>query len=199
MGERRQETRREFGRESNPLQGQLLIAMPTMPDERFEHSLIYVCAHGPNGAMGLVVNKPISGVTFPDLLQQLGIEERAGQQSILVHNGGPVEPGRGFVLHSNDYQGDATLLIGSQFGLTANIDVLKAIAEGHGPRRSLLALGYAGWGPGQLDAEIQANGWLLAPADDALLFGVDDGEKWLAALRKLRIEPRNLSTEAGHA
>jgi putative transcriptional regulator len=185
--------------ETGQLQGELLVAMPMMQDPRFERSLIYLCAHSPTGAMGLIVNKPIAGVTFPDLLEQLGIEGQAEHHSIRIHNGGPVEPGRGFVLHSNDYQRDATLLVGPHFGLTATIDVLKAIAEGQGPRHSLLALGYAGWGPGQLDAEIQANGWLLAPADDGLLFDQDDGEKWMLALKKLKIDPRNLSTEAGHA
>jgi putative transcriptional regulator len=132
-------------------------------------------------------------------LQQLGIEGQIENHAIRIHNGGPIEPGRGFVLHSNDYRRDATLLVGPHFGLTATIDVLKAIAEGQGPKHSLLALGYAGWGPGQLDAEIQANGWLLAPADDGLLFDPDDGEKWMLALKKLKIDPRNLSIEAGHA
>jgi putative transcriptional regulator len=186
-------------RDIDHLQGRLLIAMPTMQDPRFQRSVIYICAHSATGAMGLVVNKPIAGVSFPDLLRQLGIESSSGGPSIRIHNGGPVEPGRGFVLHSTDYLREATLLIGSQFGLTATLDVLKAIAEGHGPRQSLLALGYAGWGPGQLDTEIQANGWLLAPATESLLFGRDDGRKWQAALDAIGINPEKLSSEAGHA
>lgn len=181
------------------LQGQMLIAMPTMGDPRFERSLIYVCAHNSDGAMGLVVNKLLENITFPDLLRQLAIDGPGVDQRIRVHFGGPVETGRGFVLHSADYNKEDTMLIAEGIGLTATIDVLKAMANGEGPQRSLIALGYAGWGAGQLDAEIQANGWLHAPADPDLLFGREYSDKWAAAVRKIGIDLSHLSSAAGHA
>jgi putative transcriptional regulator len=189
------------------LNGKLLIAMPAMSDPRFERSVIYLCAHSAAGAMGLVINKRLSNVTFADLLQQLGLAEQAAPEvkksaapkSTPIHFGGPVEPGRGFVLHSADYRQDETMLVGSDFGLTATVDVLKALAAGQGPKHSLVALGYAGWAPGQLDAEIQANGWLHAPADDAIVFAPDDDAKWPLAVRKVGIDPGMLSSDAGHA
>lgn len=181
------------------LDGQLLIAMPTMGDPRFTRTVVYICAHTADGAMGLVVNKLIDSLTFPDLLQQLSIEARSLGREIRVHFGGPVESARGFVLHSTDYIHDATMVVDDNIALTATVDVLKAMASGGGPSKSLLALGYAGWAPGQLDAEIQANGWLLCPADDELVFGPDVGQKWEQAIRKIGIEVSKLSTEAGHA
>jgi putative transcriptional regulator len=179
--------------------GQLLIAMPQMEDSRFARSLIYVCAHTAEGAMGLVINRAVDNVTFPDLLRQLNIMPGQPSPPDPILFGGPVETGRGFVLHSSDYVRDATLLVDHEVGLTATLDILKDIAAGHGPRRSLLMLGYAGWGPGQLDAEIQANGWLNTAGDEALIFDHDLETKWDKALAKLGVALSTLSVEAGHA
>lgn len=181
------------------LDGQLLVAMPAMGDERFSRSVIYLCAHTADGAMGLVVNKLLDTLTFPDLLHQLDIKESDKNKRIRVHFGGPVESARGFVLHSTDYMHDATMVVADNVALTATVDVLKAMAQGEGPRKSLLALGYAGWAPGQLDAEIHANGWLLCTADDELVFGTDVVSKWNQAVAKIGIDVGKLSTEAGHA
>nr|WP_185961326.1 YqgE/AlgH family protein [Telmatospirillum sp. J64-1] len=181
------------------LAGQLLIAMPQMQDPRFTRSVVYLCAHSAEGAMGLVVNRMLDALTFPDLLEQLGIEPTPLCEQIRVHFGGPVEAGRGFVLHSTDYVQDTTLMVDNRVALTATVDVLKAIAEGRGPRHSMLALGYAGWSPGQLDTEIRENVWLNAPADEEVLFGPNLDIKWEQALGRLGIEPPMLSGEAGHA
>lgn len=181
------------------LVGQLLIAMPQMQDPRFERTVIYLCAHTEDGAMGLVINKLLDEVTFPDLLEQLDIDTGMDEDAIQVHFGGPVEAGRGFVLHSADYMQDSTLVVSEQFGMTATIDILKSIAEGDGPRRSLLALGYAGWGPGQLEDEIQQNGWLCVSADEALIFGPSVDDRWQQAMAKLGIDINMLSGDAGHA
>ena len=179
--------------------GQLLIAMPSMQDPRFAKTVIYMCAHSADGAMGLVVNQVLESLTFPDLLEQLGIKTASMNDQIKVHFGGPVESGRGFVLHSADYVKESTLVVDGSFALTATVDILKAIATGEGPSSSLLALGYAGWGPGQLDSEIMANGWLHVPPDNDLVFGPDLGTKWDRALAKIGIDPRMLSGDAGHA
>jgi putative transcriptional regulator len=181
------------------LTGQLLIAMPGMSDERFARSVIYMCAHSPEGAMGLVLNQVLESLSFCDLLEQLEIEDVDQGKTIPVHFGGPVESGRGFVLHTADYSQEATLPVGGEMALTATMDILKAIAKGAGPRRSLLALGYAGWGPGQLESEIRANGWLQVPSDDDLVFGPDFSKKWERAIAKLGIDPSMLSDSAGHA
>lgn len=181
------------------LAGQLLVAMPQMQDPRFARTVIFMCAHTSEGAMGLVVNRLVHSITFPDLLEQLGVEPALGGNEIRVHFGGPVESGRGFVLHTAEYNGDGTLPINSGIALTATVDILRDIARGTGPRQRLLALGYAGWGPGQLDAEIQANGWLQVPADEQLVFGGNLDSKWEQALAKLGIDFSRLSTDAGHA
>jgi putative transcriptional regulator len=181
------------------LTGHLLVAMPQMEDRWFSRTVIILCAHTSEGAMGLVVNKQMDSVAFPDLLDQLSIETRGEEQEILVHFGGPVESGRGFVLHSADYVHDPTLVINEEVALTVTIEILKAIAEGDGPKRSLLALGYAGWGPGQLDDEIQRNGWLCVGADDSLIFGPDLVERWESAMAKLGINLHMLSGDAGRA
>jgi len=181
------------------LTGQLLIAMPNMRDPRFTRTVIYVCAHNADGAMGLVVNRLVGSVTFPDLLSQLGIDTDTVTDEIRVHFGGPVESGRGFVLHSGEYNHDSTLQVAEQMALTATVDILQDIAKGAGPRRSLLALGYAGWGPGQLDAEIQSNGWLNVAADDQLVFDENLDDKWERAIGKLGVDPSLLSGDAGHA
>ncbi len=184
---------------SGYLTGQLLIAMPQMNDPRFERTVIYICAHTADGAMGLVVNREIEALTFPDLLKQLNIDAEVVNDKIQVLFGGPVETGRGFVLHSSDYVQNTTMLVDKRVGLTATMEVLKDIASGNGPRLNILALGYAGWGPGQLDAEIHANGWLSVPADDGLLFDHDLDNKWERALAKIGIDFSMLSGEAGHA
>lgn len=184
---------------SGYLTGQLLVAMPQMQDSRFERSVIYVCAHTPDGAMGLIVNKLMESLTFEDLLSQLSIDSDEDHEEIRVHCGGPVETGRGFVLHSADYVQEGTLVIDDNVALTATIDILRSIAEGEGPHHSLLALGYAGWGAGQLDSEIQANGWLSVPADDGLVFGGNLEARWEAAMSKLGINVNMLSGEAGRA
>lgn len=185
--------------EAKYLDGQLLVAMPAMSDPRFARSVVYVCAHTADGAMGLVVNKLLESLSFPDLLRQLGIEPTNVSDQIRVHFGGPVESTRGFVLHSTDYMHDATMMVDDKIALTATVDVLKAMASGQGPRKSLLALGYAGWAPGQLDAEIQANGWLLCPADEEIVFGRDVVSKWQRAIAKIGIDISKLSSEAGRA
>jgi putative transcriptional regulator len=181
------------------LAGQLLVAMPGMRDPRFARTVIYMCAHNAEGAMGLVINRVLEQITFEDLLTQLGIDASHSREPIRVHFGGPVETGRGFVLHSPDYSHDGTLVVSTSVALTATIDILRAIAAGKGPRHHLLALGYAGWGPGQLDTEIRANGWLHVAADEALVFGPDLDEKWDRAMAKIGIDPRMLSDAAGHA
>ena len=181
------------------LTGQLLVAMPQMLDERFSTSVIYLCAHTEDGAMGLVVNKLLENVDLPDLLKQLDLEPDLKGVGIRVHFGGPVESGRGFVLHSGDYVQDATMVINDHIALTATTDVLRDIAAGDGPQNSFLALGYAGWGPGQLDAEIQANGWLSLEADNSLVFGRDPKTVWQSALAKMGIDISMLSGDAGHA
>ena len=182
------------------LKGKLLIAMPGMGDPRFERSVVYLCAHSDGGAMGLIVNKPAHDLTFGNLLEQLGIPRGPNARDIRVHFGGPVEHGRGFVLHSADYQGgSATLHVDARFGMTATLDILEAIAQGQGPSASILALGYAGWGPGQLEDEIGRNGWLTCEADPDLVFSPDNPHKWTLALRSLGIDPLMLSSDAGHA
>jgi putative transcriptional regulator len=170
-----------------------------MRDERFARSVIYMCAHTDEGAMGLVLNQVIDSLSFRQLLGQLGIEDDRAKGDHPVHFGGPVEAGRGFVLHTADYKQDATLEVDETIALTATIDILKAIARGHGPRKSLLALGYAGWGPGQLDSEIRQNGWLQVPADAEIIFDIENDSKWERAIQKLGIDPRMLSDTAGHA
>jgi len=183
------------------LTGQLLIAMPQMQDPRFARSVIYLCAHGSEGAMGLVVNKYLDDppVTLSKLMGQLGIATEGLKVDPRVHRGGPVEEGRGFVLHSADYTEEATMVIGNNVAMTATLDILRAIGRGEGPKQSLLALGYAGWGPGQLDAEMQANGWLHVDADEMLVFDPNSKDKWQQAIAKIGIDLTALSGDAGHA
>lgn len=185
---------------SGYLERQLLIAMPSMGDPRFSRTVIYMCSHNAEGAMGLVINKPYPGLTFPNLLTQLGIESTA-ENDITVRLGGPVETGRGFVLHSTDYMRQGSVKIDESIGigLTATLDVLRAIATGTGPQHSLFALGYAGWGAGQLDTEIQENAWLAVPADFGLVFESDLDSLWDRAVRKIGIDVAKLSSVSGHA
>jgi putative transcriptional regulator len=188
------------------LDGQMLIAMPAMGDERFSRSLIYICAHSSEGAMGIIVNHPAQNINFSDLLVKLNVIPTADvielpkRAVVKVMRGGPVETERGFVLHSADfYIENSTLPIDNGICLTATIDILKAIARGDGPASAILALGYAGWAPGQLETEIQGNGWLHCSADAELIFGTDIGAKYDKALKKIGIDLGMLSSEAGHA
>jgi putative transcriptional regulator len=181
------------------LTGQLLIAMPAMADPRFAQSVIYLCAHTPEGAMGLVLNRPLKRPSFEDLLRQLDVAPLPPARRIRLYAGGPVDNARGFVLHTTDWTGDGSLRVDDGLALTASLDVLKAIAEGGGPREGILALGYAGWGPGQLDAEMQQNAWLSVSADETIVFDGDHDTKWRRAFAKLKIDPLLLSDAAGHA
>jgi len=181
------------------LNGKLLIAMPNMGDPRFARTVIYLCDHNAEGAMGLVINRLAGTVSFEELLEQLGIEAERPEQNIRVHYGGPVESGRGLVLHSTDYAQEGTLRVDESIGLTQTINILRDIAKGVGPQNRILALGYAGWGPGQLDAEIQANGWLHVEADRDLIFDADLESKWERAIAKLGVDVSMLSGDAGHA
>jgi putative transcriptional regulator len=181
------------------LSGQILVAMPSMQDPRFAQSVIYLCAHSADGAMGLVLNRPVENLSFDELLKQLSIEPVPPARRIQVQAGGPVEQVRGFVLHTADWVQEGSLRVNELMALTASIDVLREIAKGGGPRRGLLALGYAGWGPGQLDREISENAWLSVPSDESLIFGEDYAAKWRGALAKLKIDPLLLSGSAGRA
>jgi putative transcriptional regulator len=182
------------------LEGKLLIAMPGMSDDRFAQTVIYMCAHSAKGAMGLVINRPVPGLSFFELMKQLEIITSPSARDFPVLYGGPVETGRGFVLHSDDYESaDSTLPVAEDISLTATLDILRAIAEARGPKRALFALGYAGWGPGQIEAEFQANGWLHCEADPGLIFALEPEVKWRAALARLGIDPLGLSASAGRA
>lgn len=189
------------------LKGQLLVAMPSMTDRRFARSVIYMCAHSEDGAMGLIINHPADHISFPDLLERLGIIPQGAEDGISneilerqVHVGGPVETGRGFVLHTSDYHSEeSTLPIDHDVSLTASIEILKAMASGEGPVHAMLALGYAGWSAGQLESEIQANGWLHCPPDLELLFDPDLDAKYTRALAKIGVDPSHLVSDAGHA
>jgi putative transcriptional regulator len=186
------------------LVGKLLIAMPGMEDPRFERSVIFVCSHGDDGAMGLIVNKPVEGVRFAELLERYslpGSELSGGEPpDVPVLFGGPVELDRGFILHSADYSnGEGTLAVTSEFSLTASVDILKAIVRGQGPKERLLALGYSGWGEGQIEDEIRANGWIHCDADADLVFGTDYAATWQKAIAKLGVDLSGLTGSAGRA
>ena len=192
---------------TDTLEGQFLIAMPSMADSRFEHSVVYMCSHSDQGAMGLVVNQVARHLSLEELLIQLDIvnDDSAiklppSVRDMNVHKGGPVEVERGFVLHSDDFMlNQSTLSIDNGICLTATLEILRAMAQGGGPSKAMLALGYAGWAPGQLENEIQSNGWLTAPADPTILFDDDPEGKWRRALGSLGIDPAMLFSEAGHA
>jgi putative transcriptional regulator len=189
------------------LDGQILIAMPGMGDTRFDRSLIFMCAHSESGAMGIMINKTAPMMFFSDLVDQLKIvpaaEIRELSPAVLnlpILFGGPVEQFRGFVLHSTDYFTQNTSLpINNGVALTATVEILQAIARGEGPSKVTLALGYSGWVAGQLENEMQHNGWLFCEADDDLLFGADNDGKYVRALRKIGVDPLMLSSESGHA
>ncbi len=181
------------------LGGQVLIAMPNMSDPRFSQAVIYICVHNDEGAMGIVVNHPLDSSDYTNLMEQLEIDVSDSSPKFEMLLGGPVEADRGFVLHSTDYEQDSTMRVNDEIALTGTLDILRAIVNGAGPRDHLVVLGYAGWGPGQLDDEIRRNGWLHVEADKDLLFDYSPSEKWLKALDKLGIDPLMLSDETGHA
>jgi len=183
---------------SGQLAGKVLIAMPGMGDPRFDQSIIYLCAHSDEGAMGLIVNKPAGGVVLGDVLGQLDIEVDAKVHDMQVHVGGPVETARGFVLHTRDFQSDLhSLNVDEDFAMTGTMDVLEAMGQAKGPMRSQLMLGYSGWGSGQLEEEIRQNGWLICEASPELVFETDDGDKWSKALASIGVSPLTLSASAG--
>jgi putative transcriptional regulator len=183
------------------LTGKLLIAMPDMGDPRFHGSVVFLCAHSAEGAMGLIVNKPMPEIRFAEMLEQLDIAQGAATPDLAVCYGGPVEQRRGFVLHSAEYEGalQDALKVDDRFAMTATLDVLEDLARGTGPAAALLVLGYAGWGPGQLEDEIAQNGWLTTDAAPELVFATRMDGKWAAALATLGVSPLTLSSEAGHA
>jgi putative transcriptional regulator len=182
------------------LTGKMIVAMPAMGDTRFQRAVILICAHTAQGARGLIINKPLTELSFSDLLTQLKIQRGGRERDIRVHFGGPVERGRGFVLHSPDYSGgQATTTVAGTYGMTGTLDVLEALAKGAGPRQALLALGYCGWGPGQLETEIGRNDWLTGEPSDTLIFGEEDPRKWGNALQSIGINPVSLSPTAGRA
>lgn len=182
------------------LTGQLLIAMPSLLDRVFSQTVIFLCAHSPNdGAMGIVINRKLAEPGFDDLLAQLDIAPAPPRRRITLCAGGPMESSRGFVLHSSDWSGDGSLTVDNGIVLTASLDVLREIADGHGPKQALLALGHATWSPGQLESEIRRNAWLSAPSNDSIVFGGDHDRKWRRALAVLGVDPLRLVGEAGNA
>jgi putative transcriptional regulator len=184
----------------NFLEGKLLIALPGMTDPRFEKTVIFMCAHSLDGAMGLIINKPVQGLGFQQMITRLGLRITADTPDFPVLYGGPVETGRGFVLHSGDYESpDSTMPVSEDISLTGTLDILRAIAEARGPQKAIFALGYAGWGPGQIEDEIRLNGWIHCDADAAILFDAGLGDKWSGAIRKLGIDVSSLSIHAGRA
>jgi putative transcriptional regulator len=193
----------DHGAKAEPafLAGQMLVAMPGIEDPRFERAVLYLCAHDADQAMGLAVNRPVEGLTLFELLNNLGVEPDTGAPGHLVMLGGPVERERGFVLHTDDFVSpDSTLPVADGLALTATRDVLDALGSRlHRPRRAILALGYSGWGPGQLEQELRDNVWLICEADEALLFGDDHDNKWTMALAKIGITADHLSAQAGRA
>ncbi len=189
-----------FVTSSSFLDGKLLLAMPSLTDPRFDRSVIYLCSHDESGAMGLVINQSFDNLDFEGLLDQLEIDcDQEEVPDTAIHIGGPVEPGRGFVLHSADFVQDSTMVVSETLALTATVDILRALANGRGPIHSLLALGYAGWGPGQLEQEIQSNSWLTADGDEEIIFHTELEHKWPRAMAMLGVDVSMLSTEAGHA
>jgi putative transcriptional regulator len=187
-------------RAAHYLDGKLLIASPLIGDPRFDRSVVFMCAHSDEHAMGIILNKPMSKLRLPDLFEQLGVTSEITVADRAVLDGGPVDRDRGFVLHSADVWCEpATLEVGEGVGLTATKDILEAMASPGAPRRALLALGYAGWEAGQLEDEISQNAWLVADADEDLVFGEDYESKWNKALRKMGVAPEFLTGTSGHA
>lgn len=182
------------------LNGKLLIAMPDMGDPRFAYSVILMCAYSGDGAMGLVINKITNDLKLSDLWAQLEITREDDARDMPIHFGGPVEHGRGFVLHDAAYHSSiSTLKVNGSFAMTATLDILEDLAQGRGPENAIVALGYSGWGPGQLEGEIAQNAWLICDADPNLVFATSDEDKWDAALKKLGVSALTLSADAGRA
>ncbi|MGB0505017.1 MAG: YqgE/AlgH family protein [Pikeienuella sp.] len=182
------------------LMGKMLIAMPGMGDERFDRTVIYMCAHSEDGALGLVINRRAEQVSQEELFKQLDITAVPEVNQRSIHYGGPVETGRGFVLHTADFHlSDSTLEVDDKLSMTASVEILQAIAKGEGPKDAMIALGYSGWAGGQLEGELQRNGWLTCDGDPDLIFGGNDEDKWTAALNKLGIDPSMLSSQGGMA
>ena len=185
------------------LTGKLLLAMPSMKDPRFHNAVIYMCSHDEQGAMGLVINHVVPGMDFKDILKELPIESEIeidpAALSIPIMLGGPVDTGRGFLLHSSDFSDAQTIIVDQDFSVTATLDAIRAVAAGEGPDKKLFILGYAGWSAGQLDEEIQGNSWLVADAEPALIFNAPNGEKWHKAVSGLGFDPAMLSSDTGHA
>ena len=184
---------------SGYLTGQFLLAMPHMEDPRFEKAVIFICGHDLNGAMGLVVNKPLGDLTLKGLLDYLNLPQESIKRDLPIYFGGPIDTGRGFVLHTDDFTHPGTVELGNHIALTATVDVLQSIAEGDGPKECILAMGYVGWGPGILDSELHSNRWLQVEADPKILFEVPLEEKWAKTISKLGITPESLSDELGQA
>lgn len=181
------------------LTGQLLVAMPQLQDPRFSHGVIYICGHDNNGAMGIVLNKVIDSLYLKDLLKQMEVDDSQVKVNCPIHYGGPVEMGRGFVIHSTDYQHETSVKVSPTTSLTATLDLLKLIGQNEGPKEYLIALGYAGWSPKQLEAELHDNSWLIVEPDNGLIYAEDATQTWHRAIRKLGIDPDLLSADAGHA
>jgi putative transcriptional regulator len=182
------------------LEGKLLIALPGMPDPRFEKSVIFICAHSGEGAMGLIINKPVEGLSFREMMERLKINVTPDTPDTPILFGGPVQTGRGFVLHSGEFESkDSTMPVTEEISLTATLDILRAISNGKGPERSLFALGYAGWDSGQIEDEIRANGWVHCDADNTIIFDEALDGKWSRALKKLGIDMSGLSAHTGRA
>ncbi|MBW3096925.1 YqgE/AlgH family protein [Pseudohoeflea coraliihabitans] len=195
-------------RERGALDGHFLVAMPGLEDERFHRTVIFICAHSSDGAMGFVVNR-MQGMRFPDLMRKLELEKSGTKLSAALAEGagvdfpvlagGPVDTGRGFVLHSHDYHSQSTMPVNDDLCLTATIDILQAIHQGVGPDRGIMLLGYAGWGPGQLEEEVAANSWLSCPASEDLVLDLEISDKYERVLRMMGVAPEMLSSQAGHA
>lgn len=184
---------------SGYLTGQFLLAMPHMQDPRFEKAVIFICGHDTNGAMGLVVNKHLGDLTLKGLLEYLNLPKESIKRDLPIYFGGPVDTGRGFVLHSDDFSHPGTVPLNHHISLTATLDVLQSIADGDGPKDCLLAMGYVGWGPGQLDSELHGNQWLQVEADPDTLFHVPIEKKWEIAIAKLGVTPETISEDVGQA
>ena len=187
--------------ESPFLSGKLIAAMPAMSDPRFKRSVICICAHNEDGAIGIIINKIIESLSFSKIIRQLKLKKNKVKKYYTerIYFGGPVETERGFILHSSDYSSENSTSINTEISMTASTEILQALIDGNGPNKSIVALGYAGWGPGQLDTEIRSNSWLSVQSDPELIFSDKTADKWDMALEKIGVNPALLSTEAGRA
>ena len=181
------------------LTGQIIVSMPSLEDERFYKAVIYICAHSSEGSMGIIINKKIDYDLYPDLLQQLGIDKPLNNKKLFIRYGGPVESGRGFVLHSDDMVRKETLNIDKGVALTSTAEFFDDLSKGKGPKNCILALGYAGWQPGQLESEIMRNSWMSLSVDNSFLFDDEVSRKWSQAYKLMGFDPNSLSFESGQA